>query len=160
MHFETIKYCLENQIKHVADGNNLAQAGHALEQREDFISEIKEVYRKYGITYFCPLYNEFKVDNAEKRGFIKSLLKRSELINYKKNEEDYFIREGFTRGITIGQQHRSIQPQCFFALLLNLTRLLLSLIKEENTKAHLSYLRSKISILENMIGRQGNPSSA
>lgn len=73
MHAHAVIYSLENNIETVIDGFVKRQS-HFPEQDESFITEIKELYSKYGINYKNPLYDVVK----EKRD-VKNILSRYNL---------------------------------------------------------------------------------
>lgn len=61
MHARAITYCLQNDIKVVADGSTKRQERYG-EQRKMAIEHIKSLYEEYGIDYVNPVYNYEKTD--------------------------------------------------------------------------------------------------
>lgn len=61
MHARAIIYCLQNDIKVVADGSSKRQERYG-EQRRIAIGRIKSLYEKYGIDYLNPVYSYEKTD--------------------------------------------------------------------------------------------------
>ena len=54
MHWQTIIYCLDNNIKHVCDGSNQEMIDPS--QDEEILKYMKDLYREFGIEYFNPVY--------------------------------------------------------------------------------------------------------
>jgi len=57
MHWQTIIYCLENDIKEVCDGSN-QEMNQDPSQNEEIIKEMQLLYDGFGILYFTPIYYE------------------------------------------------------------------------------------------------------
>lgn len=57
MHWQTIIYCLENNIKEVCDGSNQEMKTDP-SQNEKILKEMKLLYDEFGIVYFNPIFNE------------------------------------------------------------------------------------------------------
>ena len=55
MHWQTIIYCLENNIKEVCDGSN-QEMGTDPSQNENILKEMKLLYDEFGIVYFNPIF--------------------------------------------------------------------------------------------------------
>lgn len=56
MHWQTIIYCLDNNIKEVCDGSNEEMADPG--QNEKFLKDMKLLYDEFGIIYFNPIFKE------------------------------------------------------------------------------------------------------
>lgn len=67
MHVCTIKYCLDNNIKYVADGANQAMSMEPA-QMKSVIDELRNMYLHFDINYFNPV---FEMDGPTDKGFIE-----------------------------------------------------------------------------------------
>ncbi len=56
-HTQAILYCIENDIKVIADGYNRYQAGEFMEQRPEAIEILKNFSAEYGLLYINPIYD-------------------------------------------------------------------------------------------------------
>lgn len=57
MHWQTIIYCLDNNIKEICDGSNREMRTDPF-QDERILNEMKLLYDEFGITYFNPIFKE------------------------------------------------------------------------------------------------------
>lgn len=67
MHVRTIKYCLDNNIKYVADGANQAMSMEPA-QMKSVINELRNMYLHFNINYFNPV---FEMAGPADEGFIE-----------------------------------------------------------------------------------------
>lgn len=67
MHVKTVDYCLENNIKTVADGANKAMFMFP-DQMKPVIDVFKSLYHEHGIEYINPVFN---IDAPEEKDFLE-----------------------------------------------------------------------------------------
>ncbi|MDY6934460.1 MAG: hypothetical protein SVZ03_09595 [Spirochaetota bacterium] len=56
MHIAAIQYCIDNEITDICDGGNPEQLDDG-SQQEDVKEVAREIFSRYGINYFSPVYN-------------------------------------------------------------------------------------------------------
>jgi len=72
MHVLSLSYCIEKNIKNIADGYTEYQKDY-MEQRPEVISEIKKLHSEFGVRYLNPVYDVTDVKEIKKRLMIAGL---------------------------------------------------------------------------------------
>lgn len=125
MHARTIKYCLDNDIRYVADGANQAMNMEPA-QMKPVIDAIKQMYDHFGIIYFNPV---FEMDGPEDKGFIEkenlSLIQKQKqgLSDEKANTPGNMLyKMGLAPAPNIkgSDYDRKRQPRCFQFIVFNI----------------------------------------
>ncbi len=137
MHTATIRYCLDHGVTTVMDGSHSADM-HALEQKPQFLEAIDGLYREFGITKEHPIYDDYA--DASAAPIRETLLERMYLVDHRKDQVKALEARGFDFGPAIGNHRRTIQPQCLFALGLNIKRL----FHDESPDAAREYFEDKL----------------
>ena len=138
MHAATIRYCLDHGIDTVMDGSHSADM-HALEQKPQFLEAVDALYREYGIAKEHPIYDDYAA-TTDRPIRETSLLERMYLVDHRREQVRALEAKGFDFGPAIGNHHRTVQPQCFFALALNIKRL----FHHESPTAAREYFEDKL----------------
>lgn len=125
MHIRTLVYCLDNNIKHVCDGASKGMRFFPA-QMQGVIEEIKNLYKRYGITYSTPV---FDLDSPQHNGFIDRLHLEEFSSDEEKIREDNKITSGkilFEKGLMPAKDVKGtdldhkMQPRCFQFILFNI----------------------------------------
>lgn len=123
MHIQALIYCQENNVSYVCDGaNKRAGGGNFPLQMRKIISEVREMYSRFGITYFTPV---FDFEEPDEIGWIDKLGLREKVKNKIKTPKNTsgkilfdfnFFSEENIKGT---KEDRSMQPRCFQLVLFN-----------------------------------------
>lgn len=127
MHTGSIIYNIKNNIKFMADGSS-QDTSEMVEQSLISISMVKLFYKKYGIDFFVPVYEQ---PRKEKMKELKKLK--------------------FHLGIPIGDRHLGIQPRCIPGELYYLPYLLFNKALEHEEMLVAQFIEKKQKLAENYI---------
>lgn len=132
MHVMTVVYCLENDIKYVADGANKGMEIFPA-QMDVVLDELREMYLEFGIEYTNPVFN---YNPPPEKGHIKDenmALLKSQIQNEKKQEPvqveglerttgEMLFDEGLApiQNIKGSRYDQKRQPRCFQFMLFSL----------------------------------------
>lgn len=142
MHASMIIYCRKHGISEVADGSQ-ANDLHATEQHPGTLKLISQLYSEFEIAYSNPIYNDYDQVKAP------IFLRRIEFVDDSKKGREVLRQQGFKLPIRFIGQHRTNQPFCAMALLLNILRL----FRPEKKQSITSYFNDKKTGLISLIER-------
>lgn len=130
MHTCSILYNLEHNIKYMADGSS-QDTSEMVEQSIISISMIKMFYKKYGIDFFVPVYEQPRKEKIKELRELK-----------------------FDLGIPLGDRHIGIQPRCIPGELYYLPYLLFNKALEHEEMPVVKFIEKKQVLADNYIKEQ------
>ncbi|MDD5729509.1 MAG: 7-cyano-7-deazaguanine synthase [Candidatus Omnitrophica bacterium] len=127
MHVRAIIYCLDNDIRHVADGAN-KHMFYFPDQTIEYIREIKALYAKFGIEYLNPVYDfdcpEENIDWFNKLGVKANIISGNGKDNPPENPttSQLLFQEGLSDGVNAKAEktNQNAQARCFQLTLFNI----------------------------------------
>lgn len=82
IYIQTVIFCLENHFIYIYDGSNYYQGQMALPQAPEILTNIKEFFLNYGLSYQSPIYRDTEL--SENRLFEKGFIRKNELYQTKR----------------------------------------------------------------------------
>jgi len=124
MHIRALIYCRENNIPHVCDGaNKMAGGGNFPLQMLEVISQLRQVYARYKITYLTPVFDfeePQEIGWMDKLGLIQKAENQGEMPKNTSGKLLFDFNFFSEENIKGSKEDRKMQPRCFQLVLFNL----------------------------------------